>query len=249
MIQSSAFVSLCASRTSSRIPHWRHITFANCLTYLAECNSAILWNKLAQRASIRYQVLTFVEPPVEDTYRTTHSPSLGTAIVGLLRVLQHTPSRPFDSSSSTPFHQGLLGSALYKVLQSLSGEASLLPAVYSIAAHTLQNPSAYDDVHDCKARLLLAVKNVSLVKYPCASHSMNTSFTLAISFPCARGRRCVTSFAAIIVVTAFLTTFFRALLLADLNSSSRGRIRSTSSEGNWVGSSASDMRAYKVYGR
>jgi len=58
------------------------------------------------------------------------------------------------------------------------------------------------------------------------------------------------SFAAIIMVTAFLTISFRAPLFADLKSSSRGRMRSTSSKGKHsAGSSASDMPGYEICGQ
>ena len=87
-----------------------------------------------QRTCTQCYGQTSVEPPAEDTCLTTHSQSLGTAVVDLWRAAQHMPSGPFDSSSSMPFPQGPLESALYKALRSLSGEALLLPAVYSIAA-------------------------------------------------------------------------------------------------------------------
>ena len=70
----------------------------------------------------------------------------------------------------------------------------------------------------------------------------STSLTCAIIFPCARGRRWPMSLAAITAVRPFLITCFRSPLLADLNSSSRGRIRATSSDGKHSSvSSAPDM--------
>ena len=83
-MQSSLFVSLCISKTMSHIPHCFHITWANCLIYLAPCSSAVLYKQsIGAHVSINKK-MTSVEPPEAETDRTTHLPSLGIAFVDLL---------------------------------------------------------------------------------------------------------------------------------------------------------------------
>ena len=57
-MQSSVFISLCISKTTSRIPHCFHITWANCLIYLAPCSSAVLYKQsIGAHVSINKKLL------------------------------------------------------------------------------------------------------------------------------------------------------------------------------------------------
>src|SRR5882757_8650030 len=101
-MQSSVFVSLCISKTTSRIPHCFHITPANCLIYLAPCSSAVLYNRSQWAHTCPLTKMTSAEPPEAETDQTTRLPSLGIVFVDLLGGFQYKSSERSGSFSNMP---------------------------------------------------------------------------------------------------------------------------------------------------